>query len=60
MDWTIVDVTDVDGASVGDRVTVIGEDSGESILAEELARSTGTISYEITCGIHGRATREYA
>jgi alanine racemase len=59
MDWTIIDVTDIPEAKVGDRVTVIGSDSSESILAEDLARLTGTISYEITCGIHGRAVRQY-
>jgi len=60
MDWTIIDVTDIDGVTLGDRVTIIGEDSGHSIRAEDIARLTGTISYEITCGIHGRARREYA
>lgn len=60
MDWTIIDVSEIEGVSIGDRVTIIGEDSGEKIFAEDLARKVGTISYEITCGIHGRASREYA
>lgn len=60
MDWTIVDVTDIDGVSIGDRVTILGADGNESIGVEEIARLAGTISYEITCGIHGRARREYA
>jgi alanine racemase len=60
MDWTIIDVTEIEGVSVGDKVTIIGEDSGEVIRAEDIARLTDTISYEITCGIHGRARREYA
>jgi alanine racemase len=60
MDWTIVDVTDIGGVSIGDRVTVLGTDGDESIGVEEIARHAGTISYEITCGIHGRARREYA
>lgn len=57
MDLTIVDVTDVRGASVGDRVTLMGEDEGLSIPAEELAEQAGTLSYEITCGISQRVPR---
>ena len=57
MDCTIVDVTDVLDAKVDDRVVLIGEQNGLSIKAEDLAAETGTISYEITCGIHGRVRR---
>ena len=59
MDWIIVDVTDVADAEIGNKVTLIGEENGLSITAEELAEKTGTISYEITCGIHRRVTRKY-
>jgi alanine racemase len=47
--------TDVE---VGDEVVLIGEQGGERILAEEVARRLGTINYEITCGISGRVPRE--
>ena len=58
MDWTIVDVTDVPNAAVGDAVLLIGLDkSGLSIFAEELAAASKTISYEITCGISSRVPR---
>ena len=59
MDWTTVDVTDVEGVSVGDDVTIIGSDGAEQIRAEDLARLTNTISYEITCGISPRVNRRY-
>jgi alanine racemase len=40
----------------GDDVVLIGEQGGERILAEEVARRIGTINYEVTCGI-GRRVR---
>jgi alanine racemase len=57
MDCTIVDVTDVLSTKVNDRVVLIGEQNGLSIKAEDLAGETGTISYEITCGINLRVPR---
>jgi alanine racemase len=59
MDLTIVDVTDVEGVEVGDRVTLLGVDGELSIPAEEIARTAGTISYEITCGVSQRVPRRY-
>jgi alanine racemase len=59
MDWTLIDVSDVPNAGVGDEVILIGERDGLSIPAEELARKTDTISYEITCGINRRVVRRY-
>ena len=40
----------------GDEVVLIGEQGGERILAEEVARRLRTINYEVTCGI-GRRVR---
>lgn len=59
MDWTTLDVTGVEGAQLGDEVILIGEDNGLQIRAEDLARATNTISYEITCGINRRVPRLY-
>lgn len=59
MDWTTLDVTSVEGTQLGDEVILIGEKSGLQITAEDLARATGTISYEITCGINRRVPRFY-
>ncbi len=60
MDWTIIDVTDVPGVRVDDRVVLIGEQNGLSITAEDLAAATDTISYETTCGIDRRVPRRYS
>lgn len=57
MDWTTIDITDIEGSKVGDRVTIIGEGDGNRILAESIAAACDTISYEITCGISERVPR---
>ena len=45
----------VDGkVEVGDEVVLLGEQNGESIRAEELARWADTINYETTTGIDPR------
>ena len=51
----------VDGAvEDGDEVVLVGEQGGESIWAEELARWAGTINYEVTTGINAkRVERSY-
>ncbi len=59
MDWTILDVTDIPNVNINDEVILIGEQNDKKITAEELARLTETISYEITCGIDRRVTRIY-
>jgi alanine racemase len=57
MDWTLIDVTDIPDVKVGDKVTLIGENNGLKVTAEELATICDTISYEITCGISPRVPR---
>jgi alanine racemase len=59
MDWTILDVTEVRDVKVDDEVILIGESGALKVSAEELARQTNTISYEITCGINRRVPRKY-
>jgi alanine racemase len=59
MDLTLLDVTDIPGVRVGDVVTLLGEDGALAVPAEDLARTAGTISYEITCGISHRVPRVY-
>src|SRR5436190_4013602 len=46
MDLVTVDVTGIEGVSVGDEVLLIGAQDGEIITAEELASKAQTISYE--------------
>ena len=59
MDLTLLDVTDIEGVQVGDRVTLLGADAGHLLPAEDLAQTAGTLSYEITCGISARVPRRY-
>jgi alanine racemase len=59
MDWTMIDVTDVNGVSLGDKVTIIGRDQGNEITAADLAGLIGTISYEVTCGFSSRVPRVF-
>ena len=47
MNLVVVDVTDMAGVAVGDEVVVLGE----GVTADDHARWSGTISYEILCGI---------
>ncbi len=56
----MLDVSEIPGVTVGDDVTLLGCDSeGNCIRAEELAEKTGTIPYEIFCGISKRVPRVY-
>ncbi len=59
MDQLMVDVSGIDGVSEGDTVTLIGKDGGNEITAEEVAVLSGTINYEIVCGISQRVPRLY-
>jgi alanine racemase len=60
MDAITIDVTNVPGVQVGDVVTVIGEDQGDRITAEEVAEWSGTISYEVLTSIGARVERRYS
>ncbi len=60
MDWIMLDVTHIEGVSVGDEVVLLGCDRlGNCIRAEELAAWAGTIPYEIFCGVSKRVPRIY-
>jgi alanine racemase len=59
MDLTLVDVTDVEDASVGDETVIIGCQGSTQITAEEVAGKIGTLSYEVICGISDRVPRVY-
>ena len=57
MDMTVVDISDVPGAGVGDVATLLGEDGREAITVDEVAELAGTISYEILVGFKRRLPR---
>ncbi len=57
MDLCVADVTDLPGARVGDEVVLIGTQGSETVTAEHLAAASGTITYEVLCGISARVPR---
>lgn len=57
MDATMIDVTDLPEAKVGDEVVLIGKQGDEEILPDEIAAHGNTINYEIACKISPRVTR---
>ena len=59
MDQTLVDVTDIPGVSMGDKVTILGHSGGLSYDADDMAEALGTIGYEIVCDISKRVQRFY-
>ncbi len=59
MDQMMVDVTDIPGAAMLDRVTLIGKDGDEEITAEELGRISGRFNYEFVCDLGNRIPRVY-
>lgn len=59
MDMTMVDLTEHGDARVGEEVILIGRQGQEAIMADEIAEKSGTIAYEILCGIGPRVPRAY-
>ncbi len=56
MDQLMVDVTDIENVRVGDEVVILGESGDEVITAEEIAKLTDTINYEVVCQFQKRVT----
>ncbi len=59
MDLTMIDITGVKGAKVGDEVTLIGTQGQSRLPVEELSHQAQTIPYEILTGITKRVPRVY-
>ncbi len=59
MDLTTIDISQTPGLQPGDAVTLLGTEGGLSIDAQQMARTAGTISYGVLCGIHARVKRIY-
>jgi alanine racemase len=59
MDLTMVDLTPVPEAQVGDDVVLFGDQDGASLPLEEVAEGSRTLPYEIMCTIGKRVTRIY-
>jgi alanine racemase len=59
MDLTLIDVTNVPDVQIDDEVVLMGHAGELAITAEELGKTAGTLSYEVTCGISERVPRVY-
>lgn len=59
MDQCMIDVTDVPDVKVGDEVIIMGSDGKNTILADDIAKATGTINYEIICAFGQRLPKVY-
>ncbi len=59
MDLTTIDLTECPSIGAGDAVTLLGSEGEASINAQQMARTAGTISYDILCGIRTRVKRLY-
>jgi len=57
MDYTTIDVTDVPGVGVGERVTFIGADGAERVTVGEVAARTDLPEYAVLCGLGSRVLR---
>ena len=63
MDLTTIDVTELEGISIGDEAVVVGEQLGtlgsDCITVEEIAQREGTIAWEVMTSVSSRVPRFY-
>ena len=59
MDVTTIDASGCPDLQPGDAVTLLGTEGGVTLDAQQIARTAGTISYSILCGISARVRRVY-
>jgi alanine racemase len=63
MDLTTLDVTHVEGVSLGDEVVALGDQTFEGkttrLSADEVAKLAGTISYDVLTSVSRRVPRTY-
>ena len=59
MNLTMVEVSHIPEVAVGEPVTLLGEDGGERLTADDLAAWADTISYEIYCALGSANPRRY-
>jgi alanine racemase len=59
MDVTTIDVTQSPQLGAGDEVTLLGREGDVSLDAQQIARTAGTISYNVLAGIGARVKRFY-
>jgi alanine racemase len=59
MDVTMIDITDVEGAEIGDVATIHGTDGKKMLPANRVARSIGTVTSDLLCAVSQRVPRLY-
>jgi alanine racemase len=59
MDVTMIDVTDVEHAEIGDVATIYGTDGKEILPANRVARAVGTVTSDLLCAVSQRVPRLY-
>ena len=59
MDMTLIDLSDVPEAAVGDTATLIGRDGDAEVSLETFAERCETIPYEVLTGLGSRPERRY-
>jgi alanine racemase len=59
MDVTMVDVTDVEDAEIGDVITIYGTDGEHIHPANSVARAIGTVTSDLLCAVTARVPRVY-
>lgn len=59
MDQMMVDVTDIPGVQVEDKVVLVGKYGQEEITMEAISAAADSFNYEFVCGISRRVPRIY-
>ncbi len=59
MDLTTIDLSHTSALRPGDEVTLLGTEGDASLDAQQIAKTAGTISYNILCSISARVRRVY-
>jgi alanine racemase len=59
MDMMMADVSEVPDVRSGDEVVLLGQQGNQAIWADEIARWTGTIPYEVLSILNARIARRY-
>ena len=59
MDYTVVDVSDLEHVTTGDEVVLLGKRGDLEITVAEWAKFKGTHGHDIWCSMGHRARREY-
>lgn len=59
MDQLMIDLTDMPTVEAGEEVVLLGEQGPAIIRASDLAKTWGSLNYEVTCGLNARVPRLY-